>query len=51
MWEAYVDAYRDVQHAVNLAIFRAFYEQGNEAAHQLTAHTEPLPGPRAKEAP
>ena len=48
--EDYVDAYRDVQHAINLAIFHAFYEQGIEFAHQPVAHTQPLPDPIAKEA-
>ncbi len=48
--EGYVDAYRDVQHAINLAIFHAFCEQGIEFAHQVVAHTQPLPAPIAKEA-
>ncbi len=49
--ETYGDAYRDVQHAINLAIFHTFHEQGIEFAHQVVAHTEPLPGPIAKEVP
>ncbi|WP_297363029.1 mechanosensitive ion channel family protein [Acidiferrobacter sp.] len=44
-----IDAYRDVQHAINLAIFQAFREQGIELAHQLAVHA-PLPGLTAKEA-
>lgn len=49
--ESYADAYRKVRHAINLVIFRAFREQGVELAHQVAAHTQPLPGRTPKETP
>ena len=47
--EDHAEVYMDVQHAINLALFRAFHDHGIEFSRQGTVHIQYAPPAAAKE--